>query len=168
MNSPSDTPGLAGRIVSFLGRRNLVLKALSFAFVGLINAGVDFAVFVLALQFLADRIPGERMELVVANVIAWAVAVTGSYVMNSYTTFAAESGRVLRWKSYLAFAASGILGVIANTAVLVVAAEFVAVLVAKILAIGAGFLVNFSMSHFVVFRPRGQQEQPASPLDRAR
>lgn len=156
MNSPSDMPGLGGRILSFLGPRNVVVKAISFAFVGLINAGVDFGVFLLALQFLADRIPGERVELVVANVIAWAVAVSGSYVMNSYTTFAAESGRVLRWKSYFAFVASGILGVITNTVILVVAAEFVAVPVAKILAIGAGFLVNFSMSHFVVFRPRGQ------------
>jgi len=46
-------------------------------------------------------------------VIAWMVAVAGSYVMNSYVTFAAESPR-LRWKHF-SLRASGILGVIANT-----------------------------------------------------
>jgi putative flippase GtrA len=30
----------------------------------------------------------------------------------------------------------------------------VPVVLAKLLAIGASFLVNFSLSHFVVFRPR--------------
>ena len=75
--------------------------------------------------------PGERLDLIAANVLAWMVAVTGSYVMNSYVTFAAESGRKLRWKAFFAFAAAGILGVIANTATLVVAADFMPVVAAK-------------------------------------
>ena len=50
--------------------------------------------------------------------------------------------------------ASGVLGAIANTAMLVFAARFMPVLGAKGCAILAGFLVNFSMSHFVVFRAR--------------
>jgi putative flippase GtrA len=54
--------------------------------------------------------------------------------------------------------ASGILGVIANTTVLVVAAQFMPVLPAKGCAILTAFAVNFSMSHFVVFRPRRQAE----------
>ena len=43
----------------------------------------------------------ERLDLIAANVLAWMVAVSGSYVMNSYVTFAAESGRKLRWKCIL-------------------------------------------------------------------
>jgi putative flippase GtrA len=82
------------------------------------------------------------------------VAVSGSYVMNSYVTFAAESGRKLRWKSFFAFVVAGVLGLIGNTATLVIAADFMRVEAAKILAIGVGFLINFSMSHFVVFRPK--------------
>ena len=39
---------------------------------------------------------------------AWLVAVTGSYVMNSSVTFAAESGRKLRWRAYAAFVVSGV------------------------------------------------------------
>lgn len=153
----SETPrngSFAERTILVLRRQVVMLKAISFALIGVVNALVDFAVFLFALNFITFPLPGERLDLVAANVIAWLVAVSGSYVMNSYVTFAAESGRKLRWRSYFMFAAAGILGVIVNTATLVIAADYVSVLVAKVLAIGAGFLVNFSMSHFVVFRPK--------------
>jgi putative flippase GtrA len=75
-------------------------------------------------------------------------------VMNCFITFAAESGRQLRWRAYGAFVASGVVGVIANTTVLVVASRWLPVPVAKLLAIAASFAVNFSLSHFVVFRTR--------------
>jgi putative flippase GtrA len=117
--------------------------------IGGVNALIDLGVFLLALQYLTS-------SLILANVFAWMIAVSGSYVMNSFITFAAESGRVLRWRDYFTFAASGVLGVAANTTVVVVAVEYLymPVVLAKLLAIGAGFLVNFSMSHFVVFRKR--------------
>jgi putative flippase GtrA len=74
--------------------------------------------------------------------------------MNSSITFAAESGRKLRWRAYGAFVASGVVGWIANTAALVVAAQIflLPVWMAKVAAILASFIVNFSFSHFVVFR----------------
>jgi putative flippase GtrA len=89
---------------------------------------------------------------------SWVVAVTSSYIMNSSITFAAESGRKLRWRSYLTFAVSGIAGLIANTAALVVAAQILLlpVWIAKAAAILASFVVNFSLSHFVVFRRRAE------------
>jgi putative flippase GtrA len=98
------------------------------------------------------------MLLIASNIISWLVAVSGSYAMNSSITFAAESGRQLRWRAYLAFVASGIAGLFVNTATLLFAAEILLlpVWVAKAVAILASFLVNFSMSHFVVFRPRGK------------
>ena len=76
--------------------------------------------------------------------------------MNSSITFAAESGRQLRLSAYLKFVASGIAGLLANTAVLLFAAEvlLLPVWLAKAVAILASFAVNFSLSHFVVFRPR--------------
>jgi putative flippase GtrA len=93
----------------------------------------------------------------VSNLISWSVAVTGSYVMNSSITFAAESGRRLRLSAYLTFVASGVVGMLANTATLLFAAQILLlpVWLAKAVAILASFLVNFSLSHFVVFRPRG-------------
>jgi putative flippase GtrA len=152
----SETPkngSFAERTILLLRKQVVILKAMSFALIGVINSLVDFAVFLFMLRLITDPWP-EPFDLIAANVVAWMVAVSGSYVMNSYVTFAAESGRKLRWRSFFAFAAAGILGVIANTVTLVVAAEFMSVVAAKIAAIGVGFLVNFSMSHFVVFRPK--------------
>jgi putative flippase GtrA len=151
--------GFAERTILLLRKQVVILKAMSFALIGVINSLIDFAVFLLALKYVTAPLPGERLDLIAANVLAWMIAVSGSYVMNSYVTFAAESGRRLRWKSFFAFAGAGILGVVANTATLVIAAEFLPVVAAKIAAIGVAFLVNFSMSHFVVFRPRKSKSE---------
>jgi putative flippase GtrA len=126
-------------------RPDLLRKVLNFGLIGLVNFGVDLSVFLLALHFVTS-------SLIVANVLAWMVAVSCSYVMNSFITFAAETGRALRWRSYFSFAGSGVLGVVANTAVVVIAARYMPLVAAKLCAIGAGFLVNFSMSHLFVFR----------------
>jgi len=152
----SETPkngGFAERTILLLRKQVILLKAMSFALIGVINSLIDYAVFLLTLRYITDPWP-EPFDLITANVIAWMIAVSGSYVMNSYVTFAAESGRKLRWKAFLTFAAAGILGLIGNTATLVIVAKILPVEVAKIFAIGVGFLINFSMSHFVVFRPK--------------
>jgi putative flippase GtrA len=140
---------LSGRVFAVLGGRVFVGQAARFAVIGVLNTSVDFGVFLLALAFLTS-------SLVAANVLSWAVAVTGSYVMNSFITFAAESGRRLRFRAYAGFIGSGLAGLIANTATLLVAAELLLlpVVLAKVLAIGVSFLVNFSLARFVVFRPR--------------
>ncbi|MGE3869813.1 MAG: GtrA family protein [Pseudorhodoplanes sp.] len=158
MNDRPEPTGALDRLILTLRRQVLMLKAISFAMIGVINALVDFAVFLFALEFVTPALPGENLQLIAANVLAWMVAVSGSYAMNSYVTFAAESGRKLTWRAYLTFVASGILGVVANTGTLLVAAIWLPVILAKIVAIGVGFVVNFSMSHFVVFRP-----QPPKP-----
>jgi putative flippase GtrA len=155
---------------------DLLRKAVSFGLIGVINAGVDFLVFLLARFCLTSSgsavhsfetlsqwcacASSDTLVLIAANVMAWAVAVSGSYLMNSFITFAEESGRKLRWLDYGRFVASGILGVIANTTALVIASQAMPVVAAKGCAILAGFAVNFFMSHFVVFR--AQREAPES------
>jgi putative flippase GtrA len=143
---PAPLQRMLERSLPWLAERMVVLKALSFGTIGVVNAIVDAGIFFLALWLLTS-------SLVAANVLAWLVAVSGSYVMNSYVTFAAESGRTLRLADYGRFVASGIVGMIANTTTLVVAAMAMPVWAAKALAILVSFLVNFSLSHFVVFRP---------------
>jgi putative flippase GtrA len=138
---------LSQRALKAWHERALMLKALSFAVVGLVNSAVDFGVFSFAYYYLA-------LPIIAANVAAWAVAVTGSYVMNSLTTFARESGRALTLKAYVGFAVSQLAGLVANTATVLIASYFMPVLIGKLLAIGASFLVNFSLSHFIVFRKR--------------
>jgi putative flippase GtrA len=95
------------------------------------------------------------VSLVAANMLSWIVAVSGSYMLNSTVTLAEESGRKLRWSAYFTFVASGVAGWLANTAILLVAAEVLLLpvwLAKKLLAVIASFVVNFSMSNFVVFR----------------
>src|ERR1051325_784171 len=151
---------LGRRALQAWHERAIVLKAMSFAVVGLVNSAVDFGVFSFAYYYLG-------LPIITANVAAWAVAVTGSYVMNSLTTFARESGRELTLKAYVGFAVSQLAGLVANTTTVFIASFFMPVWLRQGGAIGASFLVNFSLSHFVVFRKRhdaaanSRQRQPS-------
>jgi putative flippase GtrA len=138
---------LSERLIAAWHERAIVLKAMSFAMVGVVNSAVDFGVFALAYSYFG-------LPIILANVLSWCVAVSGSYVMNSLTTFAHESGRELRAKAYLGFALSQAAGLVANTTTVVFASYFMPVLIGKVLAIGVSFLVNFTLSHFIVFRKR--------------
>ena len=151
MKLPYPVASAAARLTAAWERRALSLKALSFALVGLVNTAVDASVFFLMLAYVTP-------SLIAANVTAWAVAVTGSYVMNSFTTFAAETGRELRLKDYAGFVGSGIAAVIATTTTVVIAANFMPVWAAKASAILVSFAVNFSITHFVVFRPKASDD----------
>jgi len=134
-----------------LDRVELFRRAGSFAAIGVVNTAVDFSIFLLGYQFVG-------LPLVPANIISWTVAATGSYVMNSTITFAAVTGRQLSLTAYGKFLASGVVGLIANTLTVLALSYLLPVLVAKLCAIGVSFLVNFSLSHFVVFRSgRGQR-----------
>lgn len=169
MNRVFRTHQTVDRLLRVWRNRGLSVKAISFAGIGVINTLVDYSVFLAARAALADSATAlatmaavcrcgspTTLSLVIPNIISWSVAVSGSYLMNSSITFAAESGRKLRWRAYLAFVISGIVGLLANTATLLVAAELLLlpVWLAKVIAILASFLVNFSLSHFVVFRRR--------------
>jgi putative flippase GtrA len=152
MNLPAPLERLLHRLAQGWQDRAVSLKAASFAVVGVVNTLIDLGIFLAAYNVFG-------LPLIPANVLAWLIAVSGSYVMNSFITFAAESGRQLRWRDYGAFVASGVAGVIANTTTLVVASYWMPVLAAKLLAIAASFVVNFSLSHFVVFRTRERQAE---------
>ena len=80
---PAPLRHLLDRLTAAWHERAVALKALSFALVGLVNSVVDFSVFSFAYYYLA-------LPIVAANTLAWVVAVTGSYVLNSTITFAAR------------------------------------------------------------------------------
>jgi putative flippase GtrA len=148
------------------------LKAISFALIGVLNTAVDYSVFLSARAVLNQisaastilaALSGwcncgrpEILLLIAANMTSWLVAATGSYVLNSSITFAAESERKLSWRAYATFVVSGIAGLIANTAVLVLAVQtlLLPVPIAKAVAVLVSFIVNFSLAHLVVFRVR--------------
>jgi putative flippase GtrA len=160
--------------------RAISIKAISFALIGLVNTVVDYSVFLsarAALQqttevpalFAALSVSRDTVILIAANIAAWLVAVTGSYIMNSSVTFALESGRKLRWRAYAAFVSSGIAGLIANTVMLVFGAQalLLPIWIAKAVAILASFIVNFLLSHFVVFRVRDRSRPQYRRIDAA-
>jgi putative flippase GtrA len=136
-------------------RRTMLAKIFSFASVGMVNLVVDVATFMVAFQF-------ANLPLILANVAAWLVTVSGSYAMNTKITFGRETGGKYSLGQYVSFAASGIFGLVIATTVLVVLSRYVNVPVAKLTSIVAAFGVNFSVSHFIVFRmPR----ENAAPIE---
>src|SRR5262249_36976850 len=96
MRLPAPLDRLQERLARAWHERAVALKAASFAMVGVVNTLVDYSVFLSAYYLI-------KLPLIPANVLAWLVAVSGSYVMNCFITFAAESGRQLRWRAYGAF-----------------------------------------------------------------
>jgi len=148
---PGSLKNILDRLTVAWHERAVALKAISFAFVGVVNTAIDFSIFWTTAKFL-------MWPLVPANVLSWLVAVSFSYMMNSFITFGPETGRVLRRRDYLTFVASGVAGMVASTATLFVLSYFVHLLVAKLVSIAVSFVVNFSLSHFVVFRVRRPRE----------
>ena len=164
---------LADRFSEARHHRQTTLKAISFGLIGVVNTAVDYGVFLVAGAAYAHLPPAlalsgwlsdacacgspETVLLIGANITSWLIAVTSSYIMNSSITFAAESRRQLCWRAYFTFVVSGIAGLTANTAALVFAAQILLlpIWMAKAAAILASFIVNFSLSHFVVFRVPG-------------
>jgi len=149
MQFPAPIDNLLQRLLPAWVDRTVLAKAVSFAMIGCVNAAIDFATFSIGHLYFG-------LPIIPANIIAWCVAVTNSYVLNSMVTFAAESGRQLNVRRYLAFATTQVGGLVANTITVFVASYFIPVLIAKVLAIGASFIVDFTLSHLVVFRRRQQ------------
>ena len=144
---PAPVRNIVDRLRVAWHERAVALKALSFAMVGVVNTAIDFSVFWTVAEFL-------RWPLVPSNVLSWLVAVSFSYGMNTFITFGPESGGVLRWRDYATFAASGIAGMVCSTATLVALSYVLPVIGAKLISILVSFVINFSLSHFVVFRKR--------------
>ena len=147
MNEPAPAASLLERLRAAWRERTVALKAISFAVVGLVNTAVDATIFFLLLAYVTP-------SLAIANITAWFIANTGSYVMNSFTTFSAETGGRLNLRHYAGFVGSGMVAVTASTITVVLAAKFMPVWAAKAIAILVSFVVNFSITHFVVFRAR--------------
>lgn len=149
---PAPLQNVLDRLSAAWHERAIVLKAASFAVVGVVNSIIDFSVFSFSYYYAG-------LPIIVSNTLAWAIAVTGSYVMNSTITFAAESGRRLHLRGYLGFALSQVMGFFANTATVWCLVELLTVpaWAAKVAALGVSFIVNFSLSHFLVFRAQSQR-----------
>jgi putative flippase GtrA len=142
---PSVAHDLIDRLHAASRERATIFKAVSFGLIGFVNTAIDFGVFSFGYYLLG-------LPIVAANLLSWVFAVSASYVMNSMITFSFESGRELTVRTYATFIFVQLAGFAANTTTILVASHFMPVLFGKVLATGVSFLVNFSLSHFVVFR----------------
>lgn len=133
--------------------RELAFQMFRFGLVGLANAGVDAAVFFAMVAILGVFAPALSPDwtLVISNTMSFVIAVTCSYVLNSLFTFKKHHTE-LGFRAYLLFAASQVAGFVAHTATLVIAAKYVPLPLAKLMGIGVGFVVNFTLARMIVFR----------------
>ena len=94
-------------------------------------------------------------HIIVANPIAWLLAVSNSYVLNSMITFAAETGRRLSVKAYITFIFTQVGGLIANTMTVFVLSYFMPALDGEASRHrGKLHCRTSTLSHLVVFRRR--------------
>jgi putative flippase GtrA len=138
---------LLQRVVEAWRTRALPAKAVSFALVGIVNTLIDANVFAIAYGIVG-------IPLIPANGLAWLAAVSFSYAANAMTTFGPESGQMLTIRDYLRFVMSGVVGGLVATTALVIAAKSSPVIIAKLISIFTGFVANFLLSNFFVFRSK--------------
>jgi putative flippase GtrA len=115
--------------------RTLGSKAQRFVIVGLMNTVIDMAVFAVVLS------AGARP--LAANVIAWAVAITFSYVINSRWSFERHE-TLSATKSVLRFVSLGaLISLGVSSGVIATLAGWIGVWPAKILGVVLAAILNF-------------------------
>ncbi|WP_170181935.1 GtrA family protein [Phreatobacter stygius] len=151
MNGSQQDRSITTRFFEFVARE--APKFVSFGLVGVVNALVNYVITVgLTLGVLIPfGLGASDGALGIIKAIGWAVAVSNSYVLNTLTTFAAESGRRLAWPTYGRFVASGTLGLVVEVLSFLVAVRYLPLTLAAIVPIGFAFVTNFAMTRLVVF-----------------
>jgi putative flippase GtrA len=158
---PGGGAGLLARLVALV--RGEAPKILSFGLIGAVNGLVNYAVTmgVTLLALTPLGLAASDVALGAAKALGWAVAVSNSYILNTWFTFARESGRRFGWSTYLRFVASGTVGLVVEVASFLVAVRVLPLALAAIVPIGLAFLANFTMTRLVVFPGSGGHRPPA-------
>lgn len=116
-----------------------------FSLIGVVNTAVDFAVFATGVML--------GFAPLAANVVAFAVANAGSYVMNARLTFRRDGEpSPFLWRGYALFAAAHLMSLAISTAALMLFADMIGPLLAKASSMVLTFAINYASSAFVVFR----------------
>lgn len=132
-------------------------RASRFALVGAANTGVDVGIFSL-LVF------GFGLGLIPANALAYLVASTSSYFVNRIWTFKGKTAPA-SVRDYLTFQLVNGIGFVLATIVLVLLANYLPTLAAKVLSIGASFSWSFFMLDRFVWNKKDHHEDPG-PVDK--
>jgi putative flippase GtrA len=117
---------------------------LRFAIVGCVNAGIDLAVFALLLYAFG-------WSPVAAHTAGFAAAVGNSYVLNKLWTFEDRDWSRRAIGRGLRFLVVSLGGWLVGAIVIVILVPAMPALAAKVLAIGATFAWNYTLSRLWVF-----------------
>lgn len=120
---------------------------IKFAIVGVINTIIDFAVF-----FALYELAGWNM--IYSNICAFLVAVTNSYFMNKYFSFAHHKEKRISMAEFVIFVTASIATLSLSTAILVLGEPYLPVLYLKIIAAIITPLLNFLIYRFVIFQKK--------------
>ena len=117
----------------------------TFALVGATNTAVDLAIFA-ALTLLAGFAP------LLANAVSFSLAAVNSFVLNGLLTFADRGVALASAARAGRFALVTLATLAVSTLVLWLALPFMPAMLAKVVSIGATFLVGYALSSRLVYR----------------
>lgn len=120
-------------------------RMIRFAIVGAINTAIDFSIFTVLYYRLA-------VWVVPANICSYGVAVTNSYLMHRYWTFADRGERRPSARQFLVFLSFNLVGLSISTVTVWLLTAVMPALLAKTCAIFATFVWNYWSSRTFVYR----------------
>ena len=117
--------------------------------VGVGNTLTDFLVFsLLVFRFEIDSL--------IANGIAFAVAVTQGYWLNAHWTFR-DTAKGKFWSKYLSFVAVNLGGLVVSMVMLLLLRQVIGPLAGKLSSVLFVFAWGYGMSRRLIFRPNSNQ-----------
>ena len=137
--------------------KSLILKhkqIVLYIFFGVLTTVVNYIVFFISTRWLGA-------PLVVANIMAWIVAVLFAYATNKRWVFESKiTGFIPILKELSSFIAVRIISGIVDTVLMVILVELLLVydMIAKVIVSGVYIILNFVLSKWIVFRKKKTEE----------
>ncbi len=116
-----------------------------YAFVGIANTATDIVVFAILL-YIFD------FHLLLANILAFFVAVSQSYLINSNWTFEVKNREVNNRSRIFYFLLVNLGGLFISSTLILFASGFMFPIVAKLLATVVVFIYGYGLNRYFVFR----------------
>ena len=126
------------------GRMKTILQAARYGVVGVLNTGIDVALFFVLIHY-------AHLDPVVATVISYSVAAANSFTINRLWTFSGRSRSGSALREAAVFAGVTLLGVIVQAATLAVVQPVAGVIAAKVCATLTAFAATFWLNKRVTF-----------------
>ncbi|MCG8492429.1 MAG: GtrA family protein [Sneathiellales bacterium] len=119
-------------------------QILIFGLVGVLNTGIDIAVFSLLYYELS-------LSIIEANTIAYFLAATNSFLLNKNWTFSEtrKEGKIHR--QFILFLILGLCGLALSNLVVYILAIWIPAIAAKLIAVFVSFIWNYLTSRKFVF-----------------